>query len=146
MSKSFSKSVSEMPPWVQIWMKALGPVPTLAFATWLFNPETRSDGVLFLSLFFVAIGGTLYLYSRIGMVRLIGLPHVVGWTPLAFLLGRRLLMDPPPPTLQMTGWVALSIITISLLFDASDVARWVMGDRGMTAPDPSDSIDVVADS
>ena len=71
------------------------------------------------------------LFARFGYTRILGLAHVIFWTPLlAYLWKTR----NAHPTRIWTGrWVklAIAVIFISLLFDYSDVARYLLGDKAV---------------
>ena len=81
----------------------------------------------------VAWVGNLILMSALfelnGYNRLLGLSHVVWWTPLLvyLLLGR----DRIPSAGAFATWVRVLFVTnaISLLVDYIDVARYLLGDR-----------------
>jgi hypothetical protein len=60
---------------------------------------------------------------------LLGLPHVVWWTPLVvYLYRRRSLLKRPP---SFAGWIKTLVVTntVSLVVDYIDVLRYVLGDR-----------------
>lgn len=77
------------------------------------------------------------LYSQIGYVRLLGLGHIVPWTPLIiylfnYLWRRRSQWD----LTTLTGkWIAgvFTLNLISLVIDYVDVARWLLGERAPMA-------------
>lgn len=70
-------------------------------------------------------------HSMIGYSRLLGLVHVVFWTPFAlWLWGRR---GGWRVRETIAGkWILLLFATmlVSLAFDYADVARWLLGERG----------------
>jgi len=75
------------------------------------------------------------LYDAVGFVRLLGLPHIVVWTPLAAYLVWRLRQRDLPAAPRIVTVVFTASICLSLAFDYVDVARWLMGERGpMVAP------------
>ena len=71
------------------------------------------------------------MYDSLGMLRLLGLPHVILWSPLAiylFKLSRKAEMP------QIPVWVlriVYATIVISLIFDYRDVIRYILGDRAL---------------
>jgi hypothetical protein len=69
-----------------------------------------------------------YLYDQFGFVRLLGLAHIIVWTPLlVYLLGRRAHFALP----SITGiyfWLLIVTNAVSLGFDYVDLARYFLGD------------------
>ena len=69
------------------------------------------------------------MYYSLGMVRLLGLPHVILWTPLAiylFTLSRKAEIP------QITVWtlrIVYAIAITSMIFDYWDVIRYILDDR-----------------
>lgn len=76
-----------------------------------------------------ALGSVLGL--TFGLVRLLGLAHVVFWTPLVIYVLRHLPALPRPTLLGI--WVRVFLVTIlaSLLLDYIDVVRYPFGDRNL---------------
>lgn len=70
------------------------------------------------------------LFAQVGYVRLLGLAHVVWWTPLVVYLWRR--RGSFPGATPFGVWVRLLLATnaASLVIDYADVARYLLGDRG----------------
>lgn len=70
------------------------------------------------------------LYQLAGYTRLLGLSHVLFWTPLVVYLYRRLSSLVGPPLFER--WMRLLLATngLSLLIDSVDVLRYLLGDRG----------------
>ena len=84
--------------------------------------------------------GITLMAQLMGYARLLGIVHVVFWTPLAVYLFVRL------RTIERGTWLArylavlLATITVSLAIDYVDVARYALGERadlrpGVTAAD-----------
>jgi hypothetical protein len=79
------------------------------------------------------VGAALFmqtLYALNGFNRLLGLAHVVFWTPLVVYLARQ------RPRLEagssVSSWVTILLVTnvVSLVVDYIDVVRHLLGDRG----------------
>ena len=68
----------------------------------------------------------LYLYSEFGYVRLLGLPHIVFWTPM-LLYFWKVVPGLEPSLLKKYLYLVMGINFISLLFDYVDVARYLLG-------------------
>jgi len=72
-----------------------------------------------------------YIYETMGYVRLLGLSHVLVWTPLLIYLWLRRKQWMPPKTLTEKWLVAVFTVNlISLVIDYIDVIRWLTGERG----------------
>lgn len=72
-----------------------------------------------------------YLFGTYGFVRLLGLSHVIVWTPLlVYLWMRRERFD---RRTFFGGWVLVLMITdgISLVVDYIDVVRYALGDGAL---------------
>lgn len=70
------------------------------------------------------------LYEWAGYVRLLGLSHVIWWTPLVlYLLARR--AGFPAGAVRSWLWVLLLTNSASLVIDYIDVARYFMGDGAL---------------
>ena len=69
------------------------------------------------------------LHAAVGWSRLLGLPHVVFWTPLWLLALREWRRG--DATGAYRRWLTVLLWTdgISLLFDYSDVIRYLLGER-----------------
>ena len=115
------------PLWLVIWVFTLMTVNTAAlffikriearyvFAAWVINLPLMT-----------------YLYETFGYVRLLGLSHVVVWTPLLIYLWLRRKNWMPPQNLT-DKWIVLlfTVNLLSLVIDYIDVARWLLGERGV---------------
>jgi hypothetical protein len=113
------------PPWLQAWIAWLGLVNG---ASVLFLRHVQARWVL--AAFAAAVILMATLYELNGFNRLVGLGHVVFWTPLVVYLA---LQRPKLEARSAFGaWVAIVIATNSgsLVIDYLDVVRYVLGDRG----------------
>jgi len=126
---SLSDAIATLPEMLRVWVLWL----TIAMVTlplvMLAWRATRRDGIVCLAAAGLVIVAMHGLHAQIGIVRLLGLPHIVVWTPLAVYLAWRLRNRalPGPPRAAMA--VLLVSIAISLVFDYRDVALWLAGDR-----------------
>ncbi|MEO4045251.1 hypothetical protein AAFN47_26970 [Hoeflea sp. CAU 1731] len=122
------------PPLVTYWVLWLTFIMTISWIVCLFSKQTRLDAVV---LFIVSVAVMIsmqWMYATVGFVRLLGLPHVVLWTPLLVYLGYRVSrVDYKTPFRQIL-YVLMASIAISLLFDYVDVARYLLGERGAIPP------------
>ncbi len=73
-----------------------------------------------------------YLYETYGFVRLLGLSHVLVWTPLVIYLGRH--WRGFDRRTLFGAWAMTLIVTngISLAFDYIDVVRYFAGDAALS--------------
>ena len=117
------------PDWLGIWMPVLfGGAFILPLALLIWKPTRLAAIVTVLASFLGALS-TNVLYSKIGYVKLLGLPHILFWTPLVIYLFT-LLRKPAVgkvPTMIIT--VVSVVILISLAFDYTDVIKYLLGDR-----------------
>ncbi len=113
------------PPWLQVWVGWMGVVNILGAIMFIRRPEAK--WVL------VAMAGNIvlmnWLFAVYGYQRILGLAHVVFWTPLVIYLWRRR----PHWKVETLGgkWIALLFTTnlVSLVIDYMDVARYLAGER-----------------
>lgn len=130
------RSWRSLPLWVQIWVAGiLVPVNVLPF--FLLDTRVGMAGAL-ASLFVVATNGPLMWIYR-GMNKVLSIPHLVAWGPLAIYL-LMLLADSgfraEAGTLELGLAVLLLVINgISLAFDVMDSAKWAAGDRATPGVD-----------
>ncbi|WP_299730874.1 hypothetical protein [uncultured Tateyamaria sp.] len=129
---SFPDAMAAQPAWVVMWMNVLmlgGFVLPIALLIWR---ETRLAGVFSIlgnAVNVVAVGA---LYNTMGYVKLLGLPHIVVWTPLVVYL---VVLARRPGTRVWPRYIALvvaAVLSVSLAFDIVDVARWLLGERTPT--------------
>lgn len=124
---AFQADIAEAPLWVRYWLNYMGVVLTLAVPFAFVRVEARW-AVLVVALTLPAM---VALHSVVGYVRLLGIVHVVLWTPFVIYLWRRREHWRVRETFS-GKWIALLFATviISLAFDYADVARWLLGERG----------------
>ena len=71
----------------------------------------------------------MFLYQQLGYVKLLGLAHIVAWTPLAIHLWFKLRSPHVTRAPRIIIGVVLATIMFSLVFDYVDAARYIAGDR-----------------
>lgn len=126
---SFEDAIAQQPQWVQIWVKVMTVVLIGAFLVLLFSKATRRDSLAILIAMVPIMLMMQWLYDTLGYVRLLGLPHVIFWTPLAVYLWWRLSDPRINAPFRQVIWLLLATITVSLAFDYVDVARYLLGER-----------------
>jgi hypothetical protein len=126
---TFEQALATQPAWIQIWVSWMGIALTASMIALAFSRTTRRDAAIILAVTVPLYFSMMWLYEQVGYVRLLGIVHVVFWTPLALYLWRRL-QDPAIVTpFRQVIWIVLATITISLAFDYVDVARYALGER-----------------
>lgn len=124
---AFAADLAAAPAWVGAWVNFIGLVFVLAIPFAFRRVEARA-ALLVMALTAPAM---IALHSAIGYSRLLGVVHVVMWTPFALWLWRRRGQWRVSQTLG-GKWIALLFATmlVSLAFDYADVVRWLLGERG----------------
>ena len=129
---SLQEAITHQPLWVQLWLDWLlfaGIALPLSLFIW---KKTRLAAAASLVTSVVVGFGVIWVYSQMGFVKLLGLSHIIFWTPLAiyFFLILRSGNLPPWPRWIMT--VVLVTLVISLAFDYTDFVRYSLGNRTAT--------------
>lgn len=114
---------AESPAWVFWWTRVIDA------SNWLLIPfafvDRRAHWALTAWLGNVII--ILLLYTNFGYVRILGLSHILMWTPLLiFLLRERKPFAEENWAGKYLYWF-MAVITVSLVFDYVDVAKYLMG-------------------
>jgi len=119
--------------WLSIWL------PILMFGSFalplllLIWKPSRIAGVLAIIAGLLSFFAITWMYEKLGYVKLLGLPHVLFYTPVVIYFISRLRSGSLPKFAAWTMSASLIIILISLAFDYTDVARYVLGERTPTA-------------
>lgn len=124
---AFQADIRNAPTWVQYWLTFMGIVLMLAAPFSIVRTEARWAALVML----LSLPAMIALHDAVGYVRLLGLVHVVLWTPFVIYLWQR--RDKWRVGETLSGkWIALLFATmiVSLAFDYADVARWLLGERG----------------
>lgn len=126
----FSQFMTEMeansPVWVIVWVNFM--VAILALAIPFSFSYREAKWILLGSV--LGMIGTIVAYSLFGFTRLLGLGHIIFWTPTLIYI------------ITVRGWktyhktlfsrwlvVAAIVMGVSLAFDVIDSLRWILGDR-----------------
>jgi hypothetical protein len=73
--------------------------------------------------------GVSWIFDRLGYVKLLGLPHIILWTPLVLYLFGQIKRGDMPTWPRRIMMVVLAVSVVSLVFDYVDVVRYVLGER-----------------
>ena len=126
---TLEQAIAQQPAWVGYWLYWLlfgAFVLPLALLVWR---QSRIAGVAAIVAAVVAGLGVGWLYDQMGYVRLLGLPHIVAWTPLAIYLFVQIRRDDMPRWPRRIMVVVLATILVSLAFDYVDALRYLLGER-----------------
>ena len=127
---TFQEATLQLPTWVQLWLNVLLLGAFILPVTLFIWKQTRLAALITLLASGIAAFSIFSMYDSLGMVRLLGLPHVILWTPLViYLFG--VLRKPDLPVIPK--WIlrfTTATIIISLIFDYNDAIRYFFGDTG----------------
>ena len=127
--EEFNLIVAQQPQWIQMWLNILMFGAFILPLSLLIWRQTRVTAVITMIASILAGVSVMLLFLQIGYVRLLGLGHIVFWTPLAIYLWRQQTRKDLP---GLPVWIiraVLVVIAISLAFDYADVVRYVLGER-----------------
>ena len=149
LSRDFNLAFLRLPLWVQVWVVVLGLV-VISCVAFLHTTEGRWAAV---ALLVVLVGNGILLWRDRGLSRAMGLPHLLAWLPLMIYLSARLLTDGRGPKMVYAEQPALYVwtltylctITVSVMFDVADVARWMLGDNNLIRGRHLDGVDLSGD-
>lgn len=130
---TLAEAIALQPAWLLLWLGILvgANLAAVLFVVgrrqdkWLFRPEALA----ILIAFFAAGSLMEYMYGQYGYVRLLGLAHLVFWTPVyAWIYFKRRALHPPSQSLFGKYLVVYLVISgISLVIDLVDVVRYFVG-------------------
>ncbi|MEM7636389.1 MAG: hypothetical protein AAF299_17615 [Pseudomonadota bacterium] len=126
---TMQEAIALQPTWVGHWLSVLFFCAFILPAALLIWKQTRLTAIVIVISSVTAGFATARLYDAVGYVKLLGLPHIIFWTPVAIYLIVQLRKPDMPKLPRMIMIVVLGAITISLAFDYSDVLRYLLGDR-----------------
>lgn len=126
---NFLVDVFAQPMWARLWVVwMVAVIVGVPVIMWMYVAARRDP--------LIVAGSTLTLlvvmplwHDQVGYVRLIGLPHIVVWTPLAVYLHARRKHLSSPPQVRRAVNVFMATIVVSLAFDSVDAARYLLGEH-----------------
>jgi hypothetical protein len=130
------EAVALQPAWIGYWLNWLmigAIILPLALFIWR---QTRIAAAAALAAGVAGAIGTGWIYDQMGYVKLLGLPHIVFWTPLAIYMTALLRRSPLPDPARWVLIVVLVTILVSLAFDYTDVVRYLLGNRAQLVTPP----------
>ncbi len=127
--QAFDADVQKLPQWVQIWMDIIAIVLVITTVTLLVGKLTRPLGLYVLGTAVATLIIMISMHAQMGMVRLLGVVHIVFWTPMIIYIWRRLRNDPPGKIHSAAMAILMIVCFVALVFDYYDVARYLFGQR-----------------
>jgi hypothetical protein len=126
---TLQEAIAQQPAWIGYWLDWLlfgAFILPVALLIWRQSRVTAVASVV------ASLAGgwaTGWLYDKMGYVKLLGLPHIIVWTPLAIYLVLQIRRTDMPKWPRWIMGVVLASILISLAFDYTDVLRYLLGER-----------------
>jgi len=124
---TMNEHMLSQPVWLIIWMGIIGLVMLLAIPFAIKDWRARWTIIAMIGNVIVMSN----LFARFGYTRILGLSHIIFWTPLLAYLWKTRNANPDRKWTGLWVKLAMGIILISLLFDYADLIRWLMGDRAI---------------
>jgi hypothetical protein len=133
---TFEEAIAQQPQWVNWWLNWMLVGAFILPIVLLFWRSSRMAGAAAVVASVLSALSINWMYGQLGYVKLLGLPHVILWTPLAVYLVTQLRRPDMAKWPRMIMGLVLATILISLAFDYTDVARYLLGERNPTAMPP----------
>ena len=95
----------------------------------IFSKATRLDAVIVFLTNLAMLVSMGWVYEQMGYVRLMGIVHVILWTPLLIYLFLRAKNGEMPLLCRLVMWMFAATLAVSLVFDYTDVVRYLLGER-----------------
>ena len=116
--------ISQGPAWVYWWTRVIDASNWLLLPFAFFDQRAR----IAFSAWLANIVMIIALYNIYGYTRILGLSHILAWTPLLFyLLSKRKSFLQENLAGRYLYWF-MGVIGVSLLFDYLDLIRFLAGD------------------
>ena len=131
---TLQEAIATSPAWVRAWITWMNIAVIGSFVAFAIWRKTWIDAAVLLVVSVAMVVTMMMLYANVGFVRLLGLPHLIWWTPLVAYFVWRLRKADLPRVPRVAMMVLAATLTVSLAFDAVDVIRWLMGERGSMLP------------
>ncbi len=111
------------------WLYWMSFAITITPLVLIFSKATRLDAVIVFLVNLAMFIGMGWIYDLMGYVRLMGIVHVILWTPLFIYLVLRAKSGDMPLQCRLVMWMFAATLAISLFFDYTDVVRYLLGER-----------------
>ena len=126
---TMQEAIALQPAWIGMWLRVLLLCAFILPVSLVIWKQTRLAGIVTPVASFASTFFTGMLYNQVGYVKLLGLPHIVFWTPLIFILFTVWRKPDLPKIPKVILSVVMGAILISLAFDYVDLLRYLLGDR-----------------
>jgi hypothetical protein len=126
---TMQEAIAQQPQWVGYWLYWLVFGSFVLPIVLLIWRQSRIAGFAGVVAGVAAGFGVSWLFERLGYVKLLGLPHIILWTPLAIYLVMQIRRADMPKWPRWIMMVVLATLVVSLAFDYVDVARYILGER-----------------
>ena len=123
--QEFFEHINSAPIHWNIWMNLMG---FMNFGAIIFALKDTRARVVVLAMIANIIFMVL-LYNQFGYTRILGLSHIIFWTPLLAYLWKQRRAYPDHLWANRWMWGIMIINGLSLLVDYTDVIRYLLGDR-----------------
>ncbi|MCG8339399.1 MAG: hypothetical protein MJE63_33240 [Proteobacteria bacterium] len=128
---NLNAAIATQPMMIRVWIMVLVAVNLVAILFILTRQrgklKIRPESMAVVVSFFAAGLFMSWLYGRVGYVRLLGLPHLIFWTPVYIWLFLKFRKGEFKTPFKQYVMVYLVIAGISLVIDAVDVVRYGLG-------------------
>lgn len=131
------EAIALQPAWLGIWISILFAGAFILPLSLFIWKSSRMTAVFCVIASVLGAVGVDTMYNQMGYVKLLGLPHVIVWTPLAIYLALQIRRPDLPSWPKRIMMVILAVIAISLVFDYIDVIRYAIGERTPLALPPA---------
>jgi predicted ABC-type sugar transport system permease subunit len=129
MHMTFQDAIAQQPQWLTYWLYWLTFGTLVLPVVLLFWRQSRVAGAAGIAATVTAVFSVSWLFDRLGYVKLLGLPHIILWTPFVIYLFFQIRRTDMPKWPRWIMTIVLATILVSLAFDYTDVARYLLGER-----------------
>lgn len=124
---TMNEHMMSQPLWLVLWLAIMGGMHIAAIPFTIKDWRPRIM-ILIMGVNMLFMGA---LFHKYGYTRILGLSHVIFWTPLLAYLWKSRNSHPDRLWTERFLKAAMAVIFISLLLDYSDVIRYVLGDHAV---------------
>lgn len=128
LMNGFMAEMKAGPQWVYYWVVFMGMIFFLSIP---FAFKSKQARAILVATLIVAPMIMMWLYGQYGFERILGLGHIIPWTPALYYVFKTR-KDWLGGQSLTSKWLTLTVIVmcISLVMDVTDVARYLLGERG----------------
>lgn len=115
--------------WLTVWLYWMAFAIAVTPLVLIFSKATRLDAVIVFFTNLAMFVGMSWIYDQMGYVRLMGIVHVILWSPLLIYLLLRAKKGEMPLPCRLVMWMFAATLAVSLVFDYTDTIRYLLGER-----------------